>query len=336
MEYLNKLEKYLEEKDFISNPLETINELFTSLPQECIHECLITIHIHNKNVIEKKEITIKELEEKITIIPKQTSKESETKSSISIEQQILYKDLKDKIKLLLNSLEEDLTKNIDTINIEDLPRLKLLIHKEILELTKQIKEIIYFDTTKDIKSLQTKLNKYKKIFNAIKITLEIEQQTNEEETEEQLELKDIILIPTRKGTSYFEEDIINNINQKNKIKHAYSKLMRGIFINSTKPIVGKSEKLLEYYNKKNGIRVFYIVINDNKYAICGVLFKDKTTSTRLNQEYDNCINRFLKNKEYLLENLDNPLFYTEQEELHERIDQLLCTGKKLQLIKDGE
>ena len=335
MEYLKELEKYLEEKDFISNPLETINELLKSIPQEYIHDCLVTIHIHNQNVIEKKEIAIKELEEKITIIPKQTSKEPETKTSTSIEQQIIYKNLEDKIKLLLNSSEEDLTKNIDTINIEDLPRIKLLIYKEILELTKQIKETIYFDTTKEIKSLQTKLNKYKRIFNAIKITLEIEQQTNEE-VEEQLELKDIILIPTGKGTSYFEEDITNNINQKNKIKHAYSKLMRGIFINSTKPIVGKSEKLLEYYNKKNGIRVFYIVINDNKYAICGILFKDKTTSTRLNQEYDNCINRFLKNKEYILENLDNPLFYTEQEELHERIEQLLYTGKKLQLIKDGE
>lgn len=301
-----------------------------------IIECLRDIILHNIDFLERKK---QELLRKRQII-KDAKSIFESKEVPEIEipesfqsRSIPKRDLADLKDLLsFSDLDSETEKKLTNLSQEDKIRLKLHFYQQIIKVKKQIRTIIMNNPSSDISKLQEELMNLEFILEFI---AELEQEEIEKEQINHPETSNIIFVPN-KNTTYFYEDILGHIDSKKEIKNIFDKLIDGYFLKTkdTRALEGYQEYNLYEYKHPNGIRILYVVAG-NIICICSLFYKDKQKSIKIDNYYEEAVKRFLKAEPYINENYNNPDFYIEQEELISQIKELLEPQKSL-LKKVGD
>lgn len=282
-------------------------------------ECKRLILNHNRELVKRKKREVKSLEEIMTIKQEEeTTTPDEITPKANVEESLIVKKAPQDYEELINKMsrEESLISEVlPRLDEQSIKEIKLAIFRKILLIEKEIKESIIEDPSKTILPLQQKYLQLKHILRQVISYAKPKEENLITESTTQSKIK-VFFLPNGKGSTYLAEDIERYIEKRWEIQNAVNKIVDGYFLKSkdTKPIKGTKEKLYEYTNP-NGIRILFIVMKENTYAICGLFYKDKNKSTKITEYYEEAIRRFDREKTYLEENSQNPNFYIEQDEL---------------------
>lgn len=307
MNSLNEIYNLIDEKDYITDPIDFIYSEEYELSKENIMDVLNYIVKHNKeklNIIKRKN---EELQKKMDFSSNEIIKEEPTSSKISYIKRE-YKDVDSRVDLLFFSFyENDFNTIIESIPTHEIPFIKLTILKRINELKTKIKELIYSNNVENIIQLKKDIEIYMNIINYLSITNEVEKTEEIEDTYDSR-----ILLPTINNTSYIYNDLLTCIEENKEIVNGFNKVISGYFL-TTKDLrdIKKYDKLYEYKNP-NGLRVMYVVLPNNYILICKVFIKDKNKSTKIESIYEEAYQRYLLIKDEIMSNLTNPDFMINQ------------------------
>ncbi len=324
---LQELHNRIDEQDYIESPANFVYCDELQLPdnielnEEHIMDILNHIAEHNKECVDK----IKYKNEKITKLINQDEKQKEEQQT-KTEQAVIkreYKDVDSKLDILLYSYgEDDYEKTLLSIPTHEIIHIKLAILKKINELKKQIKLELIYNPLFNISNIQEEIDVYGKILSSFDLL------TNKEEIieEENDSYNPNIIFLKNKDTSYIYEDLSECIEENKEIKKGFNKVLSGYFL-TTKDLtpIRNYDKMYEYKNP-NGLRVLYFVLPNNYVAISKIFLKDKNRSKKISSNYEDAYQRFIQQKEYIINNLNNPDFL---------IDQSLLVGELVTLIEDG-
>lgn len=318
--------KILNSADYISNP----TDFFYTYSEESLPlvEGLKLIFIHNHNIIKDLKAENESLAKKLditTIYPEKPSIESKPIEK----KQSTYEDNKEVLSIieLLNNITDldTITKIIDDADQSYLPYIKLYYYQKILILKKELIKKLSINPLTNIKDIQSQIEEYSLIIDYINSEEVIEQQ---EQT-----ISNIILLPNN-NTSYLNEDIQEYLNNAKEIKNALDKITNSYFGKDVKSI--KKYSNLYEYTHPNGIRILYVLLPNNRIGLSLLFYKDKNKSIKIDKYYEEALSRYNKNKQYILDNLDNPDFYIEQATLLGELYTVLESRIPLTLKKEDE
>lgn len=319
---MDELKRKLEKESFIENPTEYIKRNFSIYDKQLLMSFYAFIMFHNNECLvslEAENQKLKSIVNMDTIYHKNNSPSAESTYQLIPETK---KEIPKNIDQFLEVIDvfddvDEIIEFMENISPNDILYIKLQLLKRIIELRKEIYDLLK-DKTPDldnIKKLEKMLEKYVALTKKLK-QAEIVQFTDEQEVEVASYVgqnQRIVFVGSDENSTYIYKDIIDRKDDKYKdIMATITKILNGTFLKSTKQIQSNKAKLFEYYNP-NGIRILYIV-EKNIIAICSFFDKDKTKSIKISKFYDEAINRFEKNKQYILANIDKPSFWEEQKE----------------------
>lgn len=314
-------------EEILNNKKESIKDVYSFL------ECYLTEKIsldffvaymqliveHNKKIVEEKKEKLNAVEEFMSIDEEKEMKKVEDSSKQNgRESRVIKKESQDYEDLISKlGKEENLVGQIlPKFDEQSIKEIKLAIYRKILLLEKDMKESIIEDPSKSILSLQQKYLQLQKILReVINFAKPKEEENLITESTTKSKIK-IFFLPNGKGSTYFAEDILGFVEKREEVENALNKIVDGYFLKTkdTKPIQGTKEKLFEYTNP-NGIRILFMVMKENTYAICSLFYKDKNKSKRITEYYEEAVRRFKKQRSYIEDNVNDPNLYIEQAEL---------------------
>lgn len=303
-------EKEISKLGFIEHPYDFLYSSFEDLNTLDLIEYYRIIMLHNKKALAALSEKNRELTKRLNIETKVEEPITIKKPTI-VEKTIPQNEFDDSLYTIIKTIKtpEELENLIKSRGKDLIPKIKLYIYKYILEISEEIKILILLNSLEDIKERQTILEKYKQLLTSLN------KEDKKEVKEEEKKGPTIIILPSKKG-SYLLNDIEEYETYKD-IKNGLDKILDGRFLEGkdTKPITGKKEKLFEYFNKKTGLRILYILMDNNVIVVSELFYKDKQKSIKIDGYYDEAIRRFSINKEFLEANLSNPDFAIEQMEI---------------------
>lgn len=342
--FLDVIQKELKNTDrFINNIAQYIDSVYGFKnvkldTEESINEyraVLIAFYEHNNKVLKKQQASLKKINNILNNTididyskAKASPKDEEIAHNLSIvpKERVCHDDL---INTLFN--QEDITPFINNLREEELDSIKFAVYKIVLDLEKQIRYEILHNPSKDISSLQKKVIAYRSLLRS----LHKKEIKNKEQTSEYQISEKIILVPNKHNISCILEDAREYPERRSEISIMLNKIMSGNFFKNKdiKSLVSYDEKLCEFRHP-NGLRVLFIKMPNDYYALCSLFFKDKQKSTMISQTYEEAIKRFNDAKS-TLENYRKPDFKIEQAELIGELYGYFEDGKSLDL-KRGE
>ena len=190
----------------------------------------------------------------------------------------------------------------------------------IKKIEAEIKKVLLHNSTTSVANLQKQIKEYREIL------VLINNKENELEIEE-ISFKDskynLIIAPNLKNGTYLYDDISQFPEQFKEIKNSIDKISSLYFLSThdNKSLTGEYDKVSEYKHP-NGIRIMYIK-EGNNIIVTSLFYKDKQKSTKIDLYYEEAINRYMRCKQYIFDNLNNPNFIIEQKELLGEIFSLL-------------
>ena len=289
--------------------------------------------VHNRDVLLARKSELKEKEDRISNL----RDISTLKSSSEIKKQPTIEEKEDKefsfyeltlkkyeeIKLL-SLCEQDVIDCLDDSNI-DLSTITLLIYRDINELITNIRNSIILEPGKDVSAEQVELNRLRMIMNTIKNYKKLDKKSSKRE------LPNVILLEDNDGNDCVYNFINSNIECIPKVKKNLEKFFRGE-LSSVKRIKGKSDDLCELTDV-NGTRLLFFNLGNTNYVLARIFIKDATRSLKIDAIYDKAIADFRRQKEYIINNINNEEFKNKQFEMINRLFRLLNNGDEA--ITDG-
>lgn len=330
---LNSLEQV---DSFIYNPNDYIFTVIPDATDDVVVECLRYIIEFNQEKLKEHREKIKTLRdtmknardikgEKITIVS------SEKKSMPTTNRTFDYKPYID--LLFYSDLDDELAKKLSTLSLIEQKIIKFQLLKIKIQINEKIRKSIINNPGTDISKLQSDYKKIEEILFFVCELIKTEEKIADDLPKEQSK---IIIVPNyRCKNSYLFEDIIKYIENKKEIKLMIEKILDGYFLKTrdTKPIQGITSNNLFEYRHPNGIRILYVVEGEYIY-ICSLFYKDKQKSTRIENYYQEAINRYETNKPYFSSKISTPDFFIEQDELVGQINSILEDGVLLKKVGD--
>lgn len=304
---------------YIESPISFIYDNVPNPTTQDIIEDQRFIALHNKEELTKLKEEIALLKAKISSpneIPREV-KVSESKPIEDLPQEtIQIRDVSELVDILIFYQKEELN---ELLKNENITLIKLEILKRINNLKNEIIKRIRENPFSNLIKLQEELKRYQELLIELNVT------EQEEKQESEISYSRIIYVPSSNKSTYFLEDITSYQDRIKEIRLAYFKIQDGYFLKTkdTKKLEGY-RNLYEYKNP-NGIRILF-TLEGPIINICSLFFKDKQRSIRITGEYEEAIRRYERYASYISNNLENPDFYIEQDELIGQINSYLEEG----------
>jgi len=320
---------------YISSSSEYICDNLDEITTENIVYTTKAIIANNRSILIAKENEIQSFEEKISELGEipipETPEEEISNETERLSKEKKYLDIDPIIiELIEKHFTEELKTQIDNLSNKDIIRLKLFFMKEVVGAKKRLRTAILKNPLADISNIQQDLTDFEEVIEFIEME---EKKVIESAVPE--EYYKCFLVPNLKGSSFAYEDALSEIGQLNELKVILSKIKDNYFLKTDriKNIIKYDEKLREYTNA-NGFRILYIE-EGNMIFICSIFYKDKQRSTSIDGKYQEAIRRYENTKKYILDNINNPEFYIEQEELLNQLFSIVDEKGKKGGIKNG-
>ena len=261
---IEAFEKEIKELDyFVMAPISHIYDALEDPKSYEIVECLRALILNNSKIIYEMQEQLNSLRtlkaQAQDIIPDEKTPDNITQRTISKDEETPDYNLNELIdSLMFGDYNEQLNSKISNLSPPDKVRLKLHFLKKVIEIKQQIRRSIVINPIKDIKDLQSELNKVEYI---IELINSLSQEKEQAQIEDLRSKYKIIFIPNGKKGTYFLDDVLQFLDSKNIIKKMVDKIIDGYFLQTKdiKAIEKASSCNLYEYKHPSGARILFVI-----------------------------------------------------------------------------